>query len=129
MSEPRPRDILGRPLPHDADPSIVVAGVPDRAQISDEEAWAEGIDYLDRHMPFHAHEIFEMRWRQAPERDRAAWQGLAQWGAALTHAARGNSVGAARVAERAAARLSGASHVPACVDVARVLDSCARLSS
>ena len=43
--------------------------------------------YLDRGMPFHAHETFELRWRVAPDADRAAWRALAQWGAALTHAA------------------------------------------
>lgn len=127
MPDPRPRDVLGRPLPRDADPSIVVPGVADRADISDEEAWTQGTDYLDRGMPFHAHEVFEMQWRQADEPDRLAWQALAQWGAALTHSARGNPEGAARVADRAAANLQAASHVPDCIDVGRVQDSCARL--
>ena len=127
MVDERPRDGLGRPLPREADPSQAVPGVPPRQQISDEEAWAAALAYLDNDMPFHAHEVFEMRWRQAPEPDRAAWQALAQWGAALTHRARGNPVGARRVAARAALVLAQAPHIPSCIDVDRVTSSCGQL--
>lgn len=128
MTRERQRDRLGRPLPDDADASIVVAGVPLRAELSDEDAWVEAMSYVDAGLPFHAHEVFELRWRLAPDNDRAAWQSLAQWGAALTHEARGNPLGAVRVATRALATLDGAVHVPTCIDVALVRDSCARLS-
>ncbi len=129
MSDPRPRDALGRPLPRDARPSEIVAGVPERAGISDDEAWHEGLGYLEAGLPFHAHEVFEMRWRQAPADDRSAWRALAQWGAALTHEARGNPVGAAALADRALGTLSEATHVPECVDVGAVASSCHRLSA
>ena len=129
MSPERPRDILGRPLPLDSDPTAAVPSVPPRENLSDAEAWAEAMAYLDAGMPFHAHEIFELRWRLAPDVDRAAWQALAQWGAALTHEARGNPLGAARVAVRALSNLDGAERVPASIDLAVVRPSCERLSA
>jgi len=33
----RPRDALGRPLPEDADPTLIVPGIPDVAELSDDE--------------------------------------------------------------------------------------------
>jgi predicted metal-dependent hydrolase len=51
--------------------------------------------------PFAAHEVLEARWKTAPSAERELWQGLAQACVALTHAARGNHVGAARLLERA----------------------------
>ncbi len=51
------------------------------------------------------HEVFEQRWRCCPEQERALWQALAQWGAAITHAARGNARGANQVGSRALAGL------------------------
>lgn len=122
MTPERPRDGLGRPLSRDADLSLVVPGVKLRASISDEEAWREALDYLDRGLPFHAHEVFEMRWRQAPAQTKDLWRALAQWGAALTHHARGNDVGARAVADRALALL-GQSSAPACIDVELVRSS------
>ncbi len=127
MSPERLRDSLGRPLPVGASPDLVVPGVPVREVLSDEDAWTEGIEYLDAGRPFHAHEVFELRWRLAPAQERDAWQALAQWGAALTHEARGNPTGAIRVAARAVATLDGAEHVPSCIDTARVRASCLRL--
>lgn len=124
----RPRDALGRPLALDADPALVVPGVPADAGASDEDAWAMALGYLADGRPFHAHEVFEARWRACPDDDRAAWRALAQWGAALTHDARGNAVGARRLAERARAGLEAAPRVPACIDVARVLTSCDTLA-
>ena len=55
--------------------------------------------------PFAAHEVLEARWKAGPPEERNLWQGLAQICVGLTHAARGNSVGAARLVERGAARL------------------------
>jgi len=56
--------------------------------------------------PFAAHEVLEARWKAGPEHERDLWQGLAQLCVALTHAARGNSVGAGRLLERGASRLA-----------------------
>ena len=47
-----------------------------------------------------------MRWKTGPVAERDLWQGLAQLCVGLTHAARGNGVGASRLVERAAGRLS-----------------------
>ncbi len=55
--------------------------------------------------PFSAHEVFEARWKAAPEQERDLWQGLAQVCVALTHAARGNAVGADRLLERGLGRV------------------------
>jgi hypothetical protein len=93
----RPRDRLGRPLPRDAQG---FPGVEVRAVITSDEAAAEGADYLQRGLPFHAHEVFEMRWRCCPEPERPLWRGLAQAAAGATHEARGNPVGAGRLRER-----------------------------
>jgi len=55
--------------------------------------------------PFAAHEVLEARWKAGPEVERDLWQGLAQICVGLTHAARGNSVGALRLLDRGATRL------------------------
>jgi predicted metal-dependent hydrolase len=55
--------------------------------------------------PFAAHEVLEARWKAGPAEERNLWQGLAQICVALTHAARGNQVGALRLFERGVARL------------------------
>lgn len=57
--------------------------------------------------PFGAHEVLEARWKACPAAERDFWQGLAQLCVALTHQARGNTVGARRLLERAEARLRG----------------------
>ncbi len=124
MTPDRPRDRLGRPLPHDADPERVAPGIPDVDDLSDDQVWQLGVDYLARGMPFHAHEVFEMRWRTASPAARDAWRGLAQWGAALTHRARGNTVGSRALAARTLDTLSGAGHVPPCVDLPRIEATC-----
>ena len=97
MSE-RPRDRLGRPLAWDA---VGYPGVEPRPSITSAEATAEARDYLEQELPFHAHEVLEMRWRCCPADERPLWRGLAQAAAGATHAARGSGVGAARLAERA----------------------------
>ncbi|MET1036892.1 MAG: DUF309 domain-containing protein [Aeromicrobium sp.] len=62
-------------------------------------------ELLDAGRPFAAHEVLEARWKDCPEQERPLWQGLAQLCVGLTHAARGNSVGATRLVERGAGRL------------------------
>lgn len=96
MSE-RPRDRLGRPLARDA---AGYPGVEQRASITSAEAVTEARGYLERGLPFHAHEVLEMRWRCCPADERPLWRGLAQAAAGATHAARGNAVGAARLVAR-----------------------------
>lgn len=122
------RDRYGRPLRPPFDPDQVFPEVPQREVVSGLDAWAEAIAYLDDDLPFHAHEVFEQRWRCAPEVERACWRGLAQWGAARTHQARGNVVGAQRVAGRAADTLAHAEEVPSYVDLERALRECSLLA-
>lgn len=122
----RPRDRLGRPLAigsPDAFPEV-----PERSFIDAQSAWSEAVAYLDDGLVFHAHEVFEQRWRCALPDERLAWQALAQWAAALTHAARGNRVGCQRLAERASANLDTA-EVPDVIDLDRVQASLSALTA
>ena len=119
LSSTRPRDGLGRPLPWDA---VGEATVPERSVIGGREAIAEALDYLHTGRPFHAHEVLEQRWRCAPAAERDWWRALAQAAAAVTHAARGNDVGARRLQDRARTTLAGAAPpVPIPADTARVM--------
>ncbi len=124
MSE-QARDRYGRPLRGSLEQAF--PGVVERDQISNAEAWSIGNEYLAQDLPFHAHEVFEQRWKCCPENERAAWQALAQWAAALTHLARGNSQGLKALAQRAQANLEACSFVPPEIDLARVLESLAGL--
>jgi predicted metal-dependent hydrolase len=62
-------------------------------------------ELLEAGRPFAAHEVLEARWKAGPDDERPLWQGLAQLCVGLTHAARGNDVGAHRLVERGAGRL------------------------
>ena len=97
----RPRDALGRPLPYGATGVEPISEVPRSPE--DTLAYARGL--LDEGRPFAAHEALEVRWKSCPDEERELWQGLAQLCVGLTHQARGNAVGAARLVERAAERL------------------------
>lgn len=95
----RPRDGLGRPLPYGA------AGVerqPEGVPRTPQQTIAEAQRLLDEGKPFHAHEVFEDAWKSADGPEAALWKGLAQLAVGLTHAARGNTVGAARLLRRGA---------------------------
>jgi hypothetical protein len=98
----RPRDGLGRPLPYGADG---VARQPEGVVRSPLETVAEAQELLDAGRPFHAHEVFEDAWKSGPDEERALWRGLAQLAVGLTHAARGNVTGGARLLRRGAGAL------------------------
>ena len=55
--------------------------------------------------PFSAHEVYEARWKAGPAAERSLWQGLAQLCVGITHAERGNRIGALRLIGRARQRL------------------------
>lgn len=97
----RPRDALGRPLPYGA---AGVEPVPDEA-LGPEETLRLARRLVREGRPFAAHEVLEARWKAGPDQERDLWQGLAQLCVGLTHAARGNSVGAARLVDRGTARI------------------------
>ena len=116
----RPRDALGRPLPRG---DSGVETVPDDLVLSPHESLHEAQRLLDEGRPFHAHEVLEATWKSAPAAERDLWQGLAQLAVGLTHALRGNSVGAAALLRRGADRISGyADGPPHGIDVAGLLD-------
>ncbi|GAB3481020.1 DUF309 domain-containing protein [Amycolatopsis cihanbeyliensis] len=112
----RPRDGLGRPLPYDA------AGVerqPEGIERSPAETVAEAQRLLGEGKPFHAHEVFEDAWKSGPKREEGLWRGLAQLAVGVTHAARGNTTGAASLLRRSADNIEPfASEAPHGIDVA-----------
>jgi len=97
----RPRDALGRPLPYGATGVEPVSEEP----LPPAETLQFARTLVREGRPFSAHEVLEARWKAGPLEERDLWQGLAQLCVGLTHAARGNTVGAARLLERGAARL------------------------
>lgn len=95
----RPRDGLGRPLPYGEEG---VPRQPEGVVRRPEESVREAQRLLDEGKPFHAHEVFEDAWKSGPEEERELWRGLAQMAVGLTHAARGNVTGGARLLRRGA---------------------------
>ncbi|MGY1773764.1 DUF309 domain-containing protein [Blastococcus sp. SYSU D00813] len=100
---PRPRDALGRPLPHGA---VGVERSPEGVERTPDEALAEAQRLLDAGLPFHAHEVLEDAWKATAGAERELWRGLAQLAVGVTHAARGNPRGAATLLDRAAGNLA-----------------------
>ncbi|MFJ9338529.1 DUF309 domain-containing protein [Streptomyces sp. NPDC101733] len=100
----RPRDGLGRPLPYGASG---VERQPEGVVRTPAATVTEAQRLLDAGMPFHAHEVFEDAWKSGPDADADLWRALAQLAVGLTHSARGNSVGGARLLRRGAERLAG----------------------
>lgn len=99
----RPRDAAGRPLPYTA-PGV--APVPD-VVLPAGQALAEAERLLCAGRPFAAHEVLEAVWKTTTGPERDLWQGLAQLAVGLTHVQRGNAIGAARLFQRSAERLTG----------------------
>ena len=97
----RPRDALGRPLPYGAEGVEPVSEEP----LPPTETIETARNLVEAGRPFAAHEVLEARWKSGPAEERDLWQGLAQVCVALTHALRGNTTGAQRLADRARARL------------------------
>jgi uncharacterized protein len=101
----RPRDELGRPLPHG---SQGVERIPDDLDLSPADSLTYAQDLLDRGLAFNAHEVLEAAWKSGPDDERGMWQGLAQLAVGITHVQRGNAAGAAGVLARAADHLDDA---------------------
>jgi uncharacterized protein len=99
----RPRDALGRPLPYGA---VGEERAPEGIVRAPARALAEAQELLDAGRPFHAHEVLEDAWKSAVGEERQLWRGLAQLAVGLTHAARGNSRGAATLLERGAGNIA-----------------------
>ena len=101
MTNTRPRDRLGRPLPYGSVGVVPVSEAP----LPPEEMLALVRELLRQGRPFSAHEVLEARWKSCPDAERDLWQGLAQLAVGLTHEGRGNFVGAARLLTRGAGHL------------------------
>jgi hypothetical protein len=85
---------------------------------------------LDDGRPFHAHEVLEGTWKAAPTVERDLWQGLAQLAVGLTHALRGNRIGAATLLRRGADRIAPyAAAPPYGIDVPGLLTWATTLAS
>ena len=97
----RPRDALGRPLPYGETGVQPVSEDP----LPPDETLVEARRLVAEGRPFSAHEVLEARWKAGPDDERDLWQGLAQLCVGLTHAARGNGVGATRLVDRAEVHL------------------------
>lgn len=100
----RPRDALGRPLPYGARGVQPVSEDP----LPPLETLAAARKLLSAGRPFSAHEVLEARWKDSPSQERDFWQGLAQVCVGITHVARGNSTGGARLLERGSLNLRAA---------------------
>ncbi|MFC7339941.1 DUF309 domain-containing protein [Saccharopolyspora griseoalba] len=94
----RPRDGLGRPLPHGA---AGVERIDEDLVLTPRESLEQAQQLLDDGRPFHAHEVLEGAWKTAPSAERALWKGLAQLAVGLTHLHRGNAAGATALLRRA----------------------------
>ncbi|BBY82198.1 DUF309 domain-containing protein [Mycolicibacterium pulveris] len=111
----RPRDALGRPLPHGSEG---VPRIPDDLELSPSESLRYAQQLLNDGLAFNAHEVLEAAWKNAPDEERSMWQGLAQLAVGITHIQRGNTVGAATVLSRAAERMADRSEAaPHGIDV------------
>jgi hypothetical protein len=97
----RPRDRLGRPLPYGSEGVEPVSEEP----LPPLETISYAQQLLADGRPFSAHEVYEARWKAGPDSEREFWQGLAQLCVGITHAERGNHVGALRLIGRARRRL------------------------
>lgn len=99
----RPRDELGRPLPYGSPgvepPAEGVVRAP-------RESLLEAYRLLGEGRPFHAHEVLEDAWKSGPDSEAELWRGLAQLAVGITHAARGNALGGARLIERGASNIA-----------------------
>jgi hypothetical protein len=122
----RPRDALGRPLPHG---EAGADRVPEDLSLPPADALALAQHLLDTGRPFHAHEVLEASWKQAPDEERELWRGLAQVAVGLTHAQRGNARGAVALLRRGAERVSGYGAAPPHgIDAAGIARECAGLA-
>lgn len=121
----RPRDALGRPLPHGSDG---VPRIPDELRLPPAETLGYAQDLLDQGLAFNAHEVLEAAWKNGPDVEQALWQGLAQLAVGITHIQRGNVRGAITVLRRASSRLAqGDRPAPHGIDAAGLVDYAADL--
>lgn len=103
--------------------------IPDDLKRSPDETltWAQRL--LDEDRPFHAHEVLEAAWKNAPETEQLLWRGLAQVAVGLTHAQRGNATGAVALLRRGAENIEAyREDPPYAVDIAGVISGSTALA-
>lgn len=111
----RPRDGLGRPLDRAAAGEPTIA---DDLRLAPGDALPLAQRLIDEARPFHAHEVLEIAWKSVPPGERQVWKGLAQIAVGLTHARRGNDVGAKALLRRGAAAVAAhPGDLPAGLDI------------
>lgn len=115
----RPRDALGRPLPYG---SPDVERAPEGVVREPAQTLAEAQAFLDRGLPFHAHEVFEDAWKSSVGTERGLWKGLAQLAVGLTHLARGNARGARTLLDRGRTAIAPFDPAPYGIDTPRIVD-------
>ncbi|MGA9159398.1 MAG: DUF309 domain-containing protein [Actinomycetota bacterium] len=100
----RPRDLLGRPQPWDAENALELE---DFDSLTVEENHRLGREHLNAGRFFPAHEAWETAWKQSRDTpDAEFFKGLSQLGAGYVHLLRGNAHGAMRLLRRASGRIS-----------------------
>jgi predicted metal-dependent hydrolase len=80
--------------------------MPDDLVLTPDDTIATAQQLIDAGRPFHAHEVLEAAWKNAPAEQRELWRGLAQIAVGLTHARRGNDGGAVALLRRGADAVS-----------------------
>ena len=119
----RPRDLLGRPLPWEAENELTLE---DFDSLSTDENHRLGVAHFDAGRFFPAHEAWETAWKQARDTDDAElFKGLSQLGAGWVHLARGNRHGAVTLLERARSRISAYPEGTLGLDTAAIAHGCA----
>ena len=99
----RPRDVLGRPLPWEAENLL---HLPDFDALSVEENHELARRLLEDRNVFGAHEAWETAWKQSRGTgDEELFKGLSQMGAGYVHLLRGNVHGTMTLLRRAAGRI------------------------
>ena len=109
----RPRDALGRPLPHG---TPGVPRIPDDLELAPHDSLAYAQQLLDQGFPFHAHDVLEAAWKTGPDHEKALWKALAQLAVGVTHIQRGNITGAITLLNRASAGLATGGQAPYGID-------------
>ena len=120
----RPRDALGRPLPHG---SPGVARIPDDLELAPHDSLTYAQQLLDQGFPFHAHDVLEAAWKTGPDSEKPLWKALAQFAVGVTHIQRGNVTGAITLLRRAADGLAVGGEAPYGIDAAGLVAHAAAL--
>ena len=121
----RPRDALGRPLPHG---SPGVARIPEDLELAPHDSLTYAQQLLDQGFPFHAHDVLEAAWKTGPDSEKPLWKALAQFAVGVTHIQRGNVTGAITLLRRAADGLAVGGEAPYGIDAAGLAAHAAALS-